>query len=62
MKKAVRKASEDTQLRLVMRTMRGHYIANVRAGRCKHDPQALAEFDNELEKLNGRAKSLPAQR
>jgi len=53
---------ELAKLRLAMRTMRGNYTNNVRSGRCEHDPQALAEFDKQLEIMNGRAKSLPAKR
>jgi hypothetical protein len=45
--------SADTQLRHALRQMRGAYIENVKAGRCKMDKRALAAFDVELEKLNG---------
>jgi hypothetical protein len=45
-----------------LRTLRAQYMTNVREGRCKHDPQALAEFDQQLEIMNGRAKGIPAKR
>lgn len=55
-------AQELALLRLAMRTMRGRYMDNVRTGKVKHEPNALTEFDNQLEILNVRSKSISTKR
>lgn len=48
---------ETTKLRHVMRQLRGAYIANVKAGRCKMDEKVLAEFDANLASISPRKRS-----
>lgn len=44
-----------------MRRLRGAYMENVRAGKCKFDAKVLAEFDRTLEHATHGTKSIPAK-
>lgn len=50
-----------TKLRSTMRRLRGAYIENVRAGRCKMDRNVLARFDQLLKRVEDGAKSISAE-
>lgn len=57
----VQGTTSTTRLVHVLRQLRGEFLANVRAGRCKADPKALAAFDQQLERINGHTKKVFAK-